>query len=64
MAVGVVTGDQLGSRAEDEAVRYDVSIEPIVAALRETVTRIAAQMVLVVAGSANSARSRNYLGEQ
>ena len=51
VAVGMVTGDQFGSPAEDEAVRYDLSIEPIVAALRETVTRIAAQMVLVVAGS-------------
>lgn len=50
-AVGVVIGDQLGSRAEDQTVRYDLSIAPIVATLRETVTRIAAQMVLVVAGS-------------
>ena len=52
VAIGVVTGDQSGSQADDEALRYDLSIEPIVAALRETVTRIAAQMVLVVAGSA------------
>ena len=46
-----------------KTVRYDLSIEPIVAALRETVTRIAAQMVLVVAGSVTSARSGNRLGE-
>lgn len=52
LAVRVDTETESGSQAEDEAVRYDLSIRPLVAALREGVTRIAAQMVLVVARGA------------
>jgi hypothetical protein len=37
------------SRAEEERARYDLLILPLVEALRETVTRIGAQMVLSVA---------------
>jgi hypothetical protein len=52
VTVRVDTETESGSQAEDEAVRYDLSIRPLVAALREGVTRIAAEMVLVVVGGA------------
>ena len=52
VTVRVDTETELGSQAEDEAVRYDLSIRPLVVALREGVTRIAAEMVLVVVGGA------------
>jgi hypothetical protein len=41
--------DQAEVRVEEAAARYDLLVEPLIEALREAVTRLGAQMVLLVA---------------
>lgn len=48
-AVRPAASNPANSRAEEERARYDLLILPLVEALRETVTRIGAQLVLFVA---------------